>query len=229
MLSPAVPLIAASSAAFSVRNTGVGRALTAPMVSFVLLATFSNLGWVPATHAAYDACARRALPLSICYGLLAAAAPVDSDDGAAEAGEEVAAAAMLLAFGIGALGTVLGSLLGHRLVLAAGLLPAAPAASAAALYCATYIGGSANFLAVASAIGAEAHGGLVASLLAADLGLMAVYLLGLTAASRSRWLRRVFPEGRPSPPTADRPPARPPARRPARCLLLLLPRGRWVQ
>ena len=48
--------------------------------------------------------------------------------------------------------------------------------------CATYVGGSANFFGVAAATHAAArHPGLLPSLLAADLALMGVYLLLLTA------------------------------------------------
>ena len=56
------------------------------------------------------------------------------------------------------------------------------------------MGGSANFFGVAAATHAAArHPGLLPSLLAADLALMGVYLLLLTAAARSPLLRRLYP------------------------------------
>ena len=58
------------------------------------------------------------------------------------------------------------------------------------------MGGSANFFGVAAATHAAArHPGLLPSLLAADLALMGVYLLLLTAAARSPPLRRLYPDG----------------------------------
>ena len=100
---------------------------------------------------------------------------------------------MLTAFLIGAAGTVLGSLLAFRLCHPM-LLARPAAANAASLMCATYVGGSANFFAVATATRAAArHPGLLPSLLAADLALMGVYLLVLTAAARAPSLRTAFP------------------------------------
>lgn len=131
----------------------------------------------------------KVLPLSVCLGLLAASAPIET----ASTNEE-GVGPMLAAFSVGALGTVIGCLLGYVISVSCGLFSANAAACAASLYCATYIGGSVNFFAVASATDATRLDGLLPSLMAADLGLMGLYLLVLTAASRCPPLLRLFPQ-----------------------------------
>ena len=188
------PLVlgAASLSAFGLRDTGAGRTLTAPMLSFALCLGLSNIGLLPAASPAYELCWKRLLPLAVSLGLLSASAgaPRGSNDGELRP--------MLLAFGVGAVGTIVGAFVAFGACTRLGLYSTAQAAVAAALLAATYVGGSANFFGVASAVASPARdGSLVASLLAADLGLMAIYLLALTAAARSPPLRRAFPEATP--------------------------------
>ena len=188
------PLVlgAASLSAFGLRDTGAGRTLTAPMLSFALCLGLSNIGLLPAASPAYEFCWKRLLPLAVSLGLLSASAgaPRGSNDGELRP--------MLLAFGVGAVGTIVGAFVAFGACTRLGLYSTAQAAVAAALLAATYVGGSANFFGVASAVASPARdGSLVASLLAADLGLMAIYLLALTAAARSPPLRRAFPEPTP--------------------------------
>ena len=201
------------------------------MLSFALCLGLSNIGLLPAASPAYEFCWKRLLPLAVSLGLLSASAgaPRGSNDGELRP--------MLLAFGVGAVGTIVGAFVAFGACTRLGLYSTAQAAVAAALLAATYVGGSANFFGVASAVASPARdGSLVASLLAADLGLMAIYLLALTAAARSPPLRRAFPEATPGkyaaavaaaiPPIecptttlrgrGESPPARPPVARPAR-------------
>ena len=84
------------------------------MLSFVLASALSNVGIIPATHPSYDVCAR-VLPLSVCFGLLAASMPAAE---AADGGEGLTP--MLLAFLIGATGTVVGCLVGFVLCTGCG-------------------------------------------------------------------------------------------------------------
>ncbi|KAL1503251.1 hypothetical protein AB1Y20_011307 [Prymnesium parvum] len=184
---PLLPLLLSSSAAFSLRDSAVGRALSAPMLSFTFSSALSNANLLPLAHPSYDLCSR-VLPFSVCLGLLAASSPLSSPSPTTGALRP-----MLAAFAVGAAGTALGSLAAFALCVRTSLLPAASAAAAASLYCATYIGGSVNFFGVAAATGAARLDGLLPSLLAADLGLMALYLLALTAASHSPRLRAAFP------------------------------------
>lgn len=100
---------------------------------------------------------------------------------------------MVASFMVGALGTLIGCVVAFLFSARIGLLAPDSAACASSLYCATYVGGTANFFGVASAINAKQLDALLPSLLAADLGLMGLYLLVLTAASKSSPLQRAFP------------------------------------
>jgi uncharacterized membrane protein len=164
------------------------------MLAFIFALLLSNAGFLPSAHPLYATCTQRLLPLSVSLGLLSAGGM----HAAASPSEEAAPTLrpMLLAFTIGSIGTTIGAIAAYALSRRAALLSPPASACAAGLMCATYIGGSANFFAVALAIRAGAqHPGLVPSLLAADLALMGVYLLCLAAAARSPSLHRVFSEG----------------------------------
>lgn len=208
-LGPAPLLSAAALAAFALRDTRAGRSVSPPMLAFSIAGSFGNLGWLPPVSPIYEACAHSALPLSVALGLLSAAAPTtcaDADDAAAGGGMAADATPplppMLVAFTVGSIGTVLGAVTAFALSCRLQVLPRNAAAAAASLMCATYVGGSANFFGVASVITASSRNpslvSLLPSLLAADLALMGLYLLGLAAAARSPWLQRTFPEA-PSP------------------------------
>ena len=216
---PALPasstLLGASCCAGLLRNTAVGQALSPQMLSFSLCLTLSNLGLMPATSPVYDLVARRLLPLSAALGLLAGARLEGSTGTSRLANRNTAAAAsgssgtassrtgslttsshlppMLLAFSVGAVGSVLGSCGSFAVARRCGW-SATQAACAAACLCATYVGGSANFFAVAAATGAARQGAILPSLLAADMTLMGGYLLVLTAMAKQTRLQRLFPE-----------------------------------
>ncbi|KAJ9507891.1 hypothetical protein QJQ45_021235 [Haematococcus lacustris] len=89
---------------------------------------------------------------------------------------------LLLAFLVGAVGMVMGAVAGLKLCQGLGLLgPHGP--QLAACLCASYVGGSVNFAAVAQAVGLPAA--LVPAAMAADNIAMAVFLA----------LLMVYPEG----------------------------------
>jgi len=159
-------LVAASLLAFQLRNTATGRAVSSPILAFTFALALSNVGLMPAAHAAYDLAATAALPLSVSLGLLSAGSPRAKMDADPVGGGDLRP--MALAFAIGAAGTILGALAAFMLVVRTGQLPRPAAACAAGLMAATYIGGSANFFGVAQATAAEVHGTLLPSLLAAD-------------------------------------------------------------
>lgn len=183
-------LLASSAAAFALQSTPPGRLLSAPMLSFSLALGLSNVGLLPEAHPSYDVCTGTLLPVSVCLGLLSTAAvPVQ-----ARGGSKSSLKPMLMAFGIGAFGTLLGALCAFAVCTEMHLLPPTAAAAAAALLCATYIGGSANFFGVAAALPTEQVGALVPALLAADLGLMGLYFGLLAAAAQWPALRQRFPE-----------------------------------
>ena len=193
---PGLPLAVATTSAFLLRDSAAGRALTPPMCSFLAALTMSNLGVMAATHPWYDACASVALPLAVALSLLSAAG-----EGSDRPTDRALLRPVLCAFTLGAIGTLLGALVAFR-VCYPSLLSSSAAATAAGLMSATYIGGSANFFGVAVATrAAEHHPGLLPSLLAADLGLMGLYLLVLSAAARAPWLNRLLPEADNAPPS----------------------------
>ena len=192
--TPAVPLAAATASAFLLRNFAVGQALTPPMCSFLAALAMSNTGVMAAAHPWYDGCASVALPLAVALSLLSA-----PGEGGNRPADGKLLRPVLYAFVLGAVGTLLGALVAFRICFPS-LLSQSAAATAAGLMSATYIGGSANFFGVAVATrAAECHPGLLPSLLAADLGLMGVYLLVLTAAARTPWIKQLLPEKAASP------------------------------
>ena len=184
---PALSLAVSTLSAYALKDSAVGRAISPPMLAFSAAMALSNGGAMPMSHPLFDRCSTVGLPLAVALGLLSAGGDV-----AAETGEPSATVLrpVLVAFALGALGTILGSMVAFTV----SSLGRDAAATAAGLMCATYIGGSANFFGVAAATRAsELHPGLIPALLAADLALMGVYLLVLTAAARAPWLQRLFP------------------------------------
>lgn len=93
-----------------------------------------------------------------------------------------AGAPMLVAFALGAVGVMLG------VALAATVLPTAPLGQfggpLAGMFTGTYIGGSANFNAVATAYGVEAEGGIYLAAVVADNVMTVLWMLLLLAAPR---------------------------------------------
>ena len=184
---PALSLAVSTLSAYALKDSAVGRAISPPMLAFSAAMALSNGGAMPMSHPLFDRCSTVGLPLAVALGLLSA-----GGDAVTETGEPSATVLrpVLVAFALGALGTILGSMVAFTV----SSLGRDAAATAAGLMCATYIGGSANFFGVAAATRAsELHPGLIPALLAADLALMGVYLLVLTAAARAPWLQRLFP------------------------------------
>ena len=184
------PLAFAAVAAYRLRDSTAGRTLTAPMLAFCFALALSNVGLLPAAHPLYDACATMVLPFSVALGLLSSAALQPAATARGGRTETPELRPMMLAFAIGAVGSVCGSLAAWTLCSRFRLLAPPAAACAAGLMAATYVGGSANFFGTATATRAASHPGLLPSLLAADLGLMGVYLVVLAAAARSPTLLR---------------------------------------
>ena len=180
----------------------------------------SNFGLVPSTHAVYDLCWSFLLPLALSIIILcnpSAAARNTGQRIGSDAPQQLAAAAgssprvsigpmgrVGLSFLIGAVGSVAGAAASFRVATMRGAegwafaLPRSTAAQIAGAVVATYVGGSVNLFAVASAvglIGAEGAGGasLLGALAASDIFLMAIYFSGLMAAHKTPFLRRVFP------------------------------------
>jgi uncharacterized membrane protein len=162
--------IAAERTRWGARVSGAVLAITA---TFVL----SNLGVIPASAPAYDAVWTFLVPLAIPLLLLTA----DLRRILREAGPT------LVAFGAGAVGTVAGTAAAFRLV------PLGPEGwKMAGIFCATYVGGSMNYVAAAEALQLRSAD-LLSAGIAADNLMMTVYFLVLFALPSLTWLRRRYP------------------------------------
>lgn len=183
----------------------------------------SNLGLVPSTHPLYDLCWSFLLPLSLSIIILSNPVitsddkhhqrrPSDDSDLLLPLARQTGGRRYLsgpmarvgLSFFVGALGSVVGVAAAFFVVTSCNVgggalaLPRDTAAQIAGAVAATYIGGSVNLFAVASAVGlmgAAGGGGasLLGALAASDIFIMALYFSGLVAASKTPLLRRVFP------------------------------------
>lgn len=94
----------------------------------------------------------------------------------------------LLAFILGAIGTVIGTLLAFFIIPLG-----AEGWKLASIFCATYIGGSINYVSAAEAVGLKS-GTLMAAGVAADMLVMAIYFLVLLALPSITQLRNRYPD-----------------------------------
>lgn len=178
-------------------RTPWGARISGAVLTILVTFTLSNLSIIPVQAPTYDAVWSYLVPLAIPLLLLQA----DLQRILREAGPT------LIAFALGAIGTVAGTLLAFRLVP---LGPEGP--KLAGIFCATYIGGSMNYAATAEAL--DLHSGdLLTAGVAADNLMMTLYFLVLFALPSIRRLRASFPSrpqlGSEEGATAD-PSARPP-------------------
>ncbi len=168
---------------------------------FPLSSSTSNLSLVPATHGLYNLCWSQLLPLSLAVIILGnpvVAMREKRRSGVVLAGgPDVPSAGPMwrvgLSFLIGAFGSIVGVAASFRVATTCTgwfALPRGTAAQIAGAVTATYVGGSVNLLAVASAVGlvgATSAGGssLLGALAAADIFLMSVYFSALVAAHKT--------------------------------------------
>ena len=191
-------------------HTRLGAAVSAPLVAMGTAMVLAAAAALPAASGAYDAVWDQLMPLAVALSLLGA--PVDR--AALRKG-----GAVLVAFAVGALGTVAGTFAAYALVGGA-LGP--HAWKVAACLCASYVGGSLNYAATAQALGLDASGpggqAALAAGMAADNLAMAAFLAALALVPAAK--PGPEPDGRVSPrddagalaepPTAENePPANP--------------------
>ena len=171
-------LLAAAAFGLHVENTRIGRRLSGAILTMGFTFALSNLGVIPADGvAAYDVVWGRLVPLAIPLLLLRA----DLRRILREAGPTLGA------FALGAVGTVLGTIAAFLLV------PLGPEGwQLAAVFSATYIGGSLNYAAVSEIVGLRS-GDLLSAGVAADNLVMALYFLVLFALPSAGWLARRYP------------------------------------
>lgn len=174
-LLAALLCLAAVAAALEV--TAVGKRISG--VGIVLIASIaaSQFQIIPRSSPLYDAIWAYLVPLAIALFLLKAdLLKVFSEGGR-----------VLFAFAIGAAGTVAGGLAGAALLDLGPLEP-----SVVAVYSATYIGGSLNFVAVAEAIGFSDNSQLAAAL-AIDNVLGVTFIMGMNLVAGWHVLQRRYP------------------------------------
>jgi uncharacterized membrane protein len=171
-------LLAAGAFGLWAERTRWGSKLSGAVIAIGAAFALSNLGVIPSSAAAYDVVWSFLVPLAIPLLLFTA----DLRRILREAGPT------LLAFAAGALGTVLGTWIAFQVV------PLGEEGwKLAGIFCATYVGGSLNYMAAAEALELRS-GDVLAAGVAADNLAMALYFLVLFALASMPGLRRRFVE-----------------------------------
>ncbi len=167
-------LLAAAACGLLGERTPWGRRLSGVILTMGVTFALSNLGVIPSDGVpAYDVVWGYLVPLAIPLLLLRA----DLRRILREAGPT------LIAYAVGAVGTVIGTITAFHIV------PLGPEGwKLASIFSATYIGGSMNYAAAAEAVGLHS-GDLLSAGVAADNLVMALYFLVLFALPGIGWLR----------------------------------------
>ena len=170
-------LLAAAAFGFWAEGKRWGRKLSGAVLTMAATFLLSNLRIIPAENVpAYDVVWSYLVPLAIPLLLFRA----DLRRILRETGPT------LLAFAIGGVGTVIGTIIAFHVV------PLGPEGwKLAAIFSATYVGGSMNYAAAAEAVDLRA-GDLLSAGVAADNLVMALYFLVLFALPSIGWLRRGY-------------------------------------
>ncbi len=169
-------LLGAGALGLWAERTAWGARLSGAVIAIATTFVLSNLHVIPASAPAYDMVWSYLVPLAIPLLLFQAnLARIIKEAGPT-----------LLAFIAGAAGTVVGTVVAYHLI---------PLGSSgwkvAGIFCATYVGGSMNFVAVAEALGLKSAD-LIAAGVAADNLVMTLYFLVLFALPGIVWLRRRY-------------------------------------
>jgi len=171
-------LLGAAAFGLWAERTRFGARLSGAMVTLLTAFTLSNLNVIPAAAPVYDAVWSYLVPLAIPLLLFHA----DLRRILRESG------ATLIAFTIGAGGTALGTWMAFHLV------PLGEHGwQLAAIFSATYIGGSMNYMGTAEAVGLHS-GDLLSAGIAADNLMMTLYFLILFMLPSIKNLRKQFHE-----------------------------------
>ena len=130
------PLLTTSAAAaVALQDSAVGRAVSPPMLAFAFALGLSNAGLLPTAHPLYVAVSSHVLPLAVALSLISAAGGALEPAAAAGSPGPSPLRPTLVAFALGALGTLTGSLVAYCLC-SPRLLARSAAATAAGLMCA---------------------------------------------------------------------------------------------
>lgn len=177
-------LLAAALAGLWSERYAWGAKLSGAIVTMLTTAVLSNVGLLPFAAPVYDLVWSYLVPVAIPLLLFKA----NLFQIVREAGQT------LVAFVFGAIGTVIGVFIAFQLI------PMGEDGwKLAAIFSATYIGGSVNYMASAEAVGMRS-GDLLAAGAAADNLMMMVYFLILLTLPSIGVLQRIFPPMRQIPP-----------------------------
>ena len=172
-------LLSAATIGIWGEKTKWGAKLSGAVITMLVTFVLSNLFIIPIDSPTYSAVWSFLVPFSLPLLLFQA----DLSRILRESGPT------LIAYCLGAIGTVLGTLLAYF------LLPLGEAAwKLAGVFCATYIGGSVNFFTTAQTLDLDlASGDLLAAGTAADNLVMTLFFLILFALPSIHWLQKFFP------------------------------------
>lgn len=162
--------------AFILEKSRLGKSVSGPVMMLATAAILSNVGIVPKSAPAYNSIWTYGVPVAVVLLLFGA----NLNRILSESGPT------FIAFLLGALGTTLGVLIGVSVLSLGDAEP-----QLAAVFSATYIGGSLNFAAVAEAIGFQNSDLLTASL-AADNVVGVTFLTILIALPSIKFVARLF-------------------------------------
>jgi len=153
----------AAAAAYAEQHTALGKRFSSPVLALAGAASCSALGLLPGSAHAVSIVWTSLLPVAVALSLLSTDLTELSTLGDG-----------LLAFGCATLGTVIGTAVAYQAV---GRLLGPHCWRLAACLCASYVGGSANFASVASAVGLSSSGSsLLVGAMAMDNLAMALFL-----------------------------------------------------
>ncbi|MBN1301467.1 MAG: DUF819 family protein [Melioribacteraceae bacterium] len=170
-------LIAAAAFGLWAEKTKWGSKLSAVVISILVTLILTNLNVVPSSAPAYDIVWSYIVPLAIPLLLFKA----NLTRIIKEAGPT------LIAFGLGAVGTVIGTIISYLII------PLGENGwQLAAIFSSTYIGGSMNYVAASEAVQLQS-GDLLAAGVAADNLVMAAYFMILFAIPSVKFLQKHFP------------------------------------
>lgn len=150
-----------------------GAKLTGPIIGLILAIVASNTNFIPAESPVYDSVSTYCIPISVALLLLKA----DVRRIFKETGQSI------VAFHIGALGTVIGSFLAYFLL--GNLVP--DAAKMSAVITGSYIGGGVNLFALADTFNPSSD--VVGAYIVADNVIMALFFFLCLTIPNMKWFR----------------------------------------
>lgn len=143
-------------------KTNWGAKLSAPLVALLIGMGLAGAGVVPSTSASYDFVSMSVMPMAVALCLL----ETDVQSIFIDAGST------LQAFWYGALGTIIGTLVSYKIF---GLALGTDGWKIASSLCASYIGGTINYVATAQALGISSASTLAAGMAADNLAMAAYF------------------------------------------------------